>query len=95
MRGARVQHVHHERLERLRVVAANGRELALRDLMHERRQVRAVERALQARALVHDAAERPHVGLLVVRLAFAHLRRDVVRRAEYRNRRAARRRQLL
>ena len=54
-----------------------------------------VERALQAGALVAHAAERPHVGLLVVRLALAHLRRDVVRRAEHRDRRAARRRQLL
>ena len=41
LRGARAQHAHHERLELLRVVAADGRELALRDLVHQRRQVRA------------------------------------------------------
>ena len=41
LRGALVQHAHHERLELLRVVAADGLEHALRDLIHQRRQVRA------------------------------------------------------
>ena len=47
--------------------------LSAHDLIDECGQVGPLEGLLQARHLVHDAAERPDVGLLVVDLALAHL----------------------
>ena len=46
--------------------------LAAHDLVDEGGQVGALEGLLQARHLVHDAAQRPDVRLLVVDLALAH-----------------------
>ena len=61
----------------------DGRVAAVNDLQDERRQAVAVEGVLEGHHFVKQAAQRPDVALLVVRLVFAQLGRHVVRRANH------------
>mmetsp|Transcript_7820 Transcript_7820/g.33234 ORF Transcript_7820/g.33234 Transcript_7820/m.33234 type:complete len:719 (+) Transcript_7820:931-3087(+) len=72
--------------QRARVRARRRRRLKpleppFHDLRRDRERVRAPERGLQRRDVVHHAPETPHVRLVVVRLLLDHLRTRVRHRA--------------
>ena len=58
----------HQLLEEWAVVAPDGSELPLHDLVDQGRQVGPLERLLETGHLVEDAPQSPDVGLLVIDL---------------------------
>ena len=58
----------HQLLEEWAVVAPDGSELPLHDLVDQGRQVGPLERLLKTGHLVQDAPQSPDVGLLVIDL---------------------------
>ena len=58
----------HQLLEEWAVVAPDGSELPLHDLVDQGRQVGPLERLLKTGHLVEDAPQSPDVGLLVINL---------------------------
>jgi hypothetical protein len=80
------EHRAHRVKQRARVRARRRRRLKpleppFHDLRRDRERVRAPERGLQRRDVVHHAPETPHVRLVVVRLLLDHLRTRVRHRA--------------
>ena len=61
------------------VAGVDGRVGAAEDLQHQVLHAARLEGVLQRGHLVQDAAHRPQVGLVVVRLVLANLRAEVVR----------------
>ena len=61
------------------VAGVDGRVGAAQDLQHQVLHAASLEGVLQRGHLVQDAAHRPQVGLVVVRLVLANLRAEVVR----------------
>ena len=72
------EHVVHQLAQVLGIVVGDRRMLLLHDLVHKAEQVRPSPRLLQRAHLVQDAAQGPHVALVVVWLVLADLGRHVV-----------------
>ena len=81
LRGLDLEHLLDQHAHVHRVVAGNGRVLALEHALEQAIHVIGLEGRLQMAHLVGHAAERPDVRLEIVRLILPHLGASVVRRA--------------